>query len=505
MFLFNRRILSAKNQASVLTVLLVFTLTFLCIALVEDARAVDERIADKDISDAIQYHLIVDPNIPGNELDVQTIEGVVTLSGSVSNLLAKNRTLEIARTIKGVRAVVDHISVEPMVRTDKALREDVVRAFLSDPATEAYEIDVSVEEGVVTLTGEVASWQEKELCTKVVRSVEGVREIENKIEFVVESERPDVEIKEEIARHLDSDIWVDEQSIEVNVENGKVELSGHVGSVAERARAYTNAWVTGVHSVDASTLSIDWTAADQILRKDTLVTKSDTEIKNAVRDAFLYDPRVTAFKPEIEVEDGTVTLTGRVGDLKAKQAAEKDARNTVGVWRVRNLLKVRPESPFPDEKIVKNIQEAIAREPILKKRKLDVSVYDGHVHINGTVNSDFEKRHAKSVVAGVRGVVDVRNNLIVPETRVWKSDWEIKQDIKSELFWNPFVASENITVEVSDGIATLTGTVDSWNEYRLATKEAYKGNAKKVANRLAVKRGPEELRPKDLETLPVEK
>jgi hypothetical protein len=67
-----------------------------------------------------------------------------------------------------------------------------------------------------------------------------------------------------------------------------------------------------------------------------------------------------------------------------------------------------------------------------------------------------------------------------------KLDSEIKDDIQSELFWSPFVDSDQVTVAVDDGTATLTGTVDSWSERQSAEENAMEGGADAVINKLTV-------------------
>lgn len=68
-----------------------------------------------------------------------------------------------------------------------------------------------------------------------------------------------------------------------------------------------------------------------------------------------------------------------------------------------------------------------------------------------------------------------------------KSDLETLKDIRDEMFWSPFVDSDQVDVEVNEGIATLTGTVDSWTEYNSAAENAYEGGAVYVDNELKVK------------------
>jgi osmotically-inducible protein OsmY len=54
------------------------------------------------------------------------------------------------------------------------------------------------------------------------------------------------------------------------------------------------------------------------------------------------------------------------------------------------------------------------------------------------------------------------------------------------MWWSPFVDADDVTIRVSDGVATLTGEVDSWSELRAATENAFEGGARWVRNDLEV-------------------
>jgi len=85
-----------------------------------------------------------------NDVDVSTSQDIVTLSGSVDNLLAKERAVKIAEGIRGVLGVVDRITVTPMSRPDADISKDIQAALRQDPATVAYKVSVSVQDAVVT-------------------------------------------------------------------------------------------------------------------------------------------------------------------------------------------------------------------------------------------------------------------------------------------------------------------------------------------------------------------
>jgi osmotically-inducible protein OsmY len=230
--------------------------------------------------------------------------------------------------------------------------------------------------------------------------------------------------------------------------------------------------------------------------------KSDKEIKQAIKEAFLYDPRLSSFNLTVSVGSGMVALNGQVNNLRARQVAEQDANNTVGVWLVQNHIKVRPgmgphSSPKPDvdAELAKKIRLALLRNPYTHQHEIGVTVNNRLVMLDGAVNSNLEKTKAEEVVSAVKGVAAVTNNLRVMKTWTPKDDWEIKKDIEDELWWSPFVDEDDVSVTVTEGTATLVGVVDTLRERRMATKNAYEGGAKHVRNELKVRYGPGTLRP----------
>jgi len=481
------------------------------------AHAAKKPLTDIAITDAVEDEMLFDPGIsPAPDIiDVETKDGIVTLSGTVDNLLAKERAGRIAKTVRGVRAVVNNLEVAPTVRrSDQQIRNDVREAILQDPATESYEVGVTVVDGEVRLSGAVDSYQEKKLVEKVAIGVRGVTAVKNDIEVIYQADRPDPEIRTEIQQRLKWDTLVDHVLIDVEVVDGVVSLSGTVGSAAEKRRARFDAWVAGVTSVNISGLEVKRWARDPDLRKDKYAEKSDAEIRQAVNDALLYDPRVFSFKVDPVVSDGVVTLRGEVDNLKAKRAAARDARNTVGVERVVNRLKVRPAESIGDETIAARIAAALIRDPFVKRSQIDLSVTSGVAYLYGTVDSYFEKAQAEDVASRVKGVTGVKNYLLVravdqdliydpyvdtwyshdydwylrhPSSLTLKSDAELEADIRDELYWSPFVDIDDVKISVQNGVATLSGRVDSWSERRAAEENGYDAGARLVRNELEVK------------------
>jgi osmotically-inducible protein OsmY len=447
-----------------------------------------DEVSDKDITNHIETEFWTDPAVPSNAITVKTQDGIVTFHGSVDNLLAKERALKTAAATVGVRAVVNRLEVRPPVaQPDRDIQQDIEQALLTDPATEAYEVQTAVRDGHVKLTGKVQSWQEKQLCATVAKGVKGVVGVSNDITVNYKKDRPDYEIKTEVQQRLANDVRVDDALIQVDVKDEKVTLSGTVGSLQEKTQAGTLAWVGGVDSVNTDGLEIEWWARDDLQRKHLYVSRSEEEIENAVQDAFLYDPRVLSFKIDADADGATVILTGVVNNLKAKQAAEQDAKNTTGVLLVKNNIKVRPKVIPADSDLKKSITDALLDDLYVDRFDLSVSAYSGVVYLSGNVNTSWEKQHAETVAEGVKGVLSVVNSIDYEHHWTWKPDWEIIANIEDELFWSPFVNHDEVNVSVENGIATLTGTVDTFSENRSAEDNAFEGGAKDVLNKLSVK------------------
>lgn len=466
---------------------------------------------DAQISDAVDRELLLDAAVWSHRVDVSTADGVVTMSGSAGNLLSKQRAARIAETVKGVRSVVNLIEISPPEdRSDQEVRRDVRQALMKDPATDSYELSAAVDDGHVVISGNVESWTEKQLTDKVVAGVNGVTGTTNEVEVTYEADRPDEEILNEVEAALEWNALVDHALIDVSVQDGRVTLTGTVGSAAEKRQARYDAWTAGVAAVDDSGIEVARWARDEDLRKTKYVAKPKDEMKAAVEDALVQDPRVYSFNVETDVSGSVVTLRGVVDNLKAKRAAEQVAEDTVGVSLVYNYIKVRPVEDRADEAIEEDVRDAFLRDPFVDRYELSVEVDDGIAYLTGAVDSYFEKGQADDLVSRVNGVSDVINNIEVEDdpyaydpyvddwymydydwyhytpSYTFKQDWEIKEEINDEYFWSPFVDAADVTVKVDDGVATLTGTVDSWMEWGAARDNAYEAGATFVRNKLTV-------------------
>lgn len=466
---------------------IVFAALLVPVSVISFADGAKRELSDADINFAVESELLLDEAVPAHKIDVSTANGIVTLDGTVPTYSAKRMAEYAAESVKGVTAVANHITVVPASRLDSRVKDDIVAKLAADPVTDAFEIDVAVDNGVVTLAGEVNSYAEREVAEQVAAEVSGVIGVHNNLTYKLSRDRVDSDIRADVEYYLRSDASIDASRISVLVDDGTVTLKGNVGSAAEKREAEEEAlMVPGAESVD-NRLEVKWWLADQSDDWDDGWTDADME--RAIKESLAIDPRVSAFDIVVDVFDGIASLSGTVENLQAKRAAETRAADTLGVWYVRNNIRVRPEEEPTDADMAKDIRQSLQEDPYVDRYEIAVQVYDGQAYLYGNVDSAFMKRRAELLASAVPGVFSVRNRLAVDESLAKKSDEEIHKDIEQQLFWSPFVDSDDITVSVNSGVATLFGTVDDWGEAQVARENAREGGATSVISKLKIRNG----------------
>ncbi len=442
-------------------------------------------IPDPDIAQAITRHLKEDSAVRSERIRVSVKDGICTLEGSVGNLLAKERALRVAETLKGVRSVIDRIEVQPVVRTDDQLRGDVIRELQQDKLTSTHPITVAAKDGKVTLTGIAASWPEKGFFTQVAKTVKGVKAIDNQVAVKYPLVPSETQIAADLKHRLANDVWLDGNVITATVTGHTVHLKGVVGSVAEKARARSDGWLAGVDFVDDDGVVVDWAARDDQRHVIAYAFRPDAEVAQAVRDAFKLDPRLTTLEPQVAVHNGIVELTGAVDSAKSRRAAELDAKDTVGVSDVHDAAIVQPAGRPTDADIDRGVKRALAEDLLLPDTTaLRASTSKGKVVLKGEVKSGFERFDAIADIASIPGVSE-----IVDETTLKRSPQDVKADIDDRLYWDATVERDRVKVAVApDGVATLSGTLDSWSEIRAAVEDATLAGATRVVNVLELKK-----------------
>jgi osmotically-inducible protein OsmY len=216
-----------------------------------------------------------------------------------------------------------------MTGTGEIVRQ-VERALATDTRIDHSKIQVrATSDGVVTLTGQVKTLNEKITAEEIVARVTGVRDIKNEISVLPEIPRSDEKITSEIREALERDVWIDSTRIGIETVNGVVFLRGTVSALPERAEAENVArWVAGVIDVVNH------------INVEPRMKLADEEIARDVRAALLKNTRLDLTEIGVVAKDGVVHLTGTVRSYTQKRIAEYIAFGVPGVVDVVNDLSV---------------------------------------------------------------------------------------------------------------------------------------------------------------------
>lgn len=217
---------------------------------------------------------------------------------------------------------------------DIQIRTDVLDALAFDPSLDASRIGVAVENGIVTLSGEVRSYPERWTAERVTKRVAGVRGIAEEIAVNLPEhhERSDIDIAEAALQALRWDVNVPHEAIQIKLERGWVTLTGEVKWNFQRAHAAAAVRnLTGVKGV--SNLIALTSEADAV------------DVQARIENAFQRTARLLAERLSIETEGSTVTLRGTVPTWSEREEAEETAWSSPGVTMVNNLIRVETALP----------------------------------------------------------------------------------------------------------------------------------------------------------------
>jgi osmotically-inducible protein OsmY len=212
-----------------------------------------QSIQSEQLEEAVYRELI---NNLGKDLAVTSItavNGVVRLRGTVPSMYHSQRAESTSRNVVGVRRVDNQLTVDVKARADAEILYDVQFGLKSDAMLGPQELTVQVQQGAVTLSGEVQDFLTKSRAARIAGRVHGVRSINNEVKVAWSRRFSDDGLVKRIQERFAANGQTGpiRQHIRVRVEAGRVTLTGQVDHSLQRSEAERITLLTdGVRSVE---------------------------------------------------------------------------------------------------------------------------------------------------------------------------------------------------------------------------------------------------------------
>ncbi|PDQ20554.1 ornithine aminotransferase [Mesorhizobium sanjuanii] len=213
----------------------------------------------------------------------------------------------------------------------------------------------------------------------------------------------DLTLRQNILDELEFEPSIDAAHIGVAVEDGIVTLTGHVSSYWEKTTA---------ENVVKRVKGVKGLAEEIEVRLVGLKGTADDEIAKRAVDAITWNVSIPRDKVQVKVQDGWITLTGKLEWQYQKNAAAEAVRGLAGVVGVANQIDIIPRASVSD--IKKRIENALKRDAETEAQSIRVNVLDGKVTLEGKVRAWSERQAAERAAWSSPGVrtVDDRISII---------------------------------------------------------------------------------------------
>jgi len=209
-------------------------------------------------------------------------------------------------------------------------------------------------------------------------------------------------LRQDIIDELEFEPSINAAHIGIAVECGVVTLTGHVTTYAQK---------TAAEEVVRRVKGVKGIAQEIEVRPIGANKTADDEIAKRALNSLRWTTLVPQDVVQIRVQDGWVTLTGKVDWQYQRTAAENAVSGLAGVKGFRNNIEVRPHATTADVK--KRIEDALRRNAEVEANAIRVEVRDGKVRLEGKVNTWAQRRAAERAAWSAPGVRSVEDLLTI--------------------------------------------------------------------------------------------
>jgi osmotically-inducible protein OsmY len=341
--------------------------------------------------------------------------------------------------------------------SDTDIRLAVARKLEHAISLPAPLVDISVADGIVTLTGRVNRGDERLRVAALAEQTRGVRAVVNRV-VVEPGWAPSADLAAKVRARLLHESEDEFANVIVSAEESRVRLEGSVARLRGKEMAERAAWyVAGVTDVD-----------NHVRVRPTFV-RTDQEMKENIVRSIRADAYIGGAPLRVSVEDGTARLSGVVQSMFERRRARERAM-VAGVVDVDDdAVRVLPESapssafvrpPASDGEVELAVRDAFRADPRVPEEGIDFRVDYGVVTLTGRVRTLAQKLAAGEDARNAVGTWGVVNRLEVRPERGTPVRG-LEQRIMERLRDHPSVNADRVRPTVASGNVTLRGEVSS--------------------------------------------
>ncbi len=222
--------------------------------------------------------------------------------------------------------------------TDRRIESTAKKSYVFNTYLKGDDIQIHSQDGVVTLRGTVSEESHLSLAADTVANLPGVKSVDNRLEVKggIPEKNSDAWIHMKITTMLMLHSNLDGANIGIGVKDGRVTLQGEAGSQAEKE--LTTEYVKDVDGVKDVDNKMTVATAGHEEHKTVGEFVDDASIKSQIKLALLFHRGTNAFKTEISVEKGVVTVTGKAKNAAEKELVTKRIEDIRGVKTIHNRM-----------------------------------------------------------------------------------------------------------------------------------------------------------------------
>jgi len=264
----------------------------------------------------------------------------------------------------------------------------------------ALDIRVNNKEGVIHLDGIVDVLTDKEEAERIVKRVDGVRRVENRLAVAQDGVRKDKELSRILTKRFSEEGLL---NIGVIVKDGRAFLKGKIKRLAEEIKAIQIAsQIIGVKDV-VSNLKLE--------------KEEDATIGNEISRRLNSDHRTDSAAISFNVENGKVTLTGAVPDVETKDLVNNILAEVDGLREINNELVTRKGGVGDDTALEEMIRRELGQVDGVSPVQVKVYVVGGTIFLDGEVDSPEQQARAleviQNLISSVKGIKGLNNGIKV--------------------------------------------------------------------------------------------